>query len=234
MINEAIITALLIEDDLKLASLTRQYLETHGLIVTVEHSGGQGLKTALLNDFDIILLDLLLPEIDGIQICQKVREQKDVPIIMLTARGEEADRVLGLEIGADDYMAKPFSPRELLARIRVQIRRRRKSMSSAKKNTLSVGSLIIVPDKREVKLSGHPLDLTSYEFAILFALADNAGRALSRDRLMDLAKGSADEAFDRSIDVHISRLRKKMAGAKGQQQIIKTIRGVGYLLLQDF
>ena len=230
MSSEPIVNILIVEDDAKLASLTRKYLEQHGFIVTVEESGIKGLRLAMKQHFDVVLLDIMLPEMDGITVCQKLRMHKDVPIIMLTARGEEADRVLGLEIGADDYMAKPFSPRELLARIRVQVRRRR-GIGLNKTKAFKVGPLTIDSGLQQAYLDNRGLDLTSYEFALLFALAENSGRVLNRERLMDLAKGTAEEAFDRSIDVHISRLRKKMGDDPRKPRIIKTIRGVGYLLL---
>lgn len=230
MSSKPIINILLVEDDEKLASLTRKYLEQYGLIVTIEENGDKGLKLAMHEEFDVVLLDIMLPGMDGITVCQKLRMYKDVPIIMLTAMGEEADRVLGLEIGADDYMAKPFSPRELLARIRAQVRRRRGGNGKNSKVVI-VGPLTIDTGLHRAFLNNRELDLTSYEFALLFALAENSGRVLNRERLMDLAKGTAEESFDRSIDVHISRLRKKMGDDPRKARIIKTIRGVGYLLL---
>ncbi|MFC1523918.1 response regulator [Thermodesulfobacteriota bacterium] len=232
MSDETIISVLLIEDDTKLASLTGKYLEQHGIVVALCEDGNQGLKQALQHNFDVILLDLMLPGMDGITLCRQLRRQKDVPIIMLTARGEEADKVLGLEIGADDYLPKPFSPRELLARIRVQVRRRR-GTSGQRRQMIRVGSVTLDTGLREAFQDQKPLGLTSYEFALLYALAENAGRVISRERLMDLAKGCADEAFDRSIDVHISRLRKKLSDDPRQPRLIKTIRSVGYLFLEQ-
>ena len=227
---ENLLTILLIEDDIRLATLTRQYLERHNAVVTHVTDGLLGLEEALRNQFDIILLDLMLPGMDGISICQKIRERKDVPIIMLTARGEEADKVMGLELGADDYLSKPFSPRELLARIRAAVRRY-KGHVGPKIHMLKRGDLLLDPGARIATYKGTPLDLTSYEFAILHALAENAGRVLSRDRLMDLAKGNSEESFDRSIDVHVSRLRKKLGDNSRDPNFIRTVRGVGYLYL---
>jgi DNA-binding response OmpR family regulator len=231
MPQEPTTSVLLIEDDEKLATLTRQYLEQQGLIVTVENHGVRGLDIAGRQTFDVVLLDIMLPGMDGIEVCRRLRQRRDVPIIMLTARGEEADRVLGLELGADDYMTKPFSPRELLARIRALVRRRR-GMGAGGNPVLTIGSLIIDSSRRQAVIDNRDLALTSYEFALLYALAENHGRVLSRERLMDLAKGSADEAFDRSIDVHISRLRKKLSDDPKRPAIIKTVRGAGYQLTE--
>jgi DNA-binding response OmpR family regulator len=150
-----------------------------------------------------------------------------VPIIMITARGEEADRVLGLEIGADDYLPKPFAPRELLARIRAQVRRAR-GRAGPRLQPVFVGDLALDPGRRTATLNGVPLDLTGYEFSLLYALAGRAGRVLSREQLMELAKGSADESFERSIDVHVSRLRQKLGDDPRSPRLIKTVRGVGY------
>ncbi len=227
MESDAIIDLLLIEDDVRLADLTREYLEGHGIIVTLENNGEQGLQQALRHRFDLILLDLMLPDRDGISVCQRLREYSDVPVIMITARGEEADRVLGLEIGADDYIHKPFSPRELLARIRSTVRRAR-GQSGPRTAGVTVGDLTLDPGSLTARLLGQPLDLTSYEFALLQALAERAGQVLSRDRLMELVRGNADEAFDRSIDVHISRLRQKLGDNSRHPQRIRTVRSVGY------
>ncbi len=230
MSHKSAIHILMVEDDRKLSSLTGKYLEQHGLKVTIESNGVRGLKVALEADFDVVLLDIMLPEMDGIEICRKLRHEKDVPIIMLTARGEEADRVLGLEIGADDYMAKPFSPRELLARIRSQVRRTRGDFNS-KKQTTKVGALTIDLGLQQAFLNGENINLTSHEYILLTTLADNLGRVLSRDTLMEITTGSMCDAFDRSIDVHISRLRRKLGDDPRQPQIIKTVRNAGYLML---
>jgi two-component system response regulator RstA len=232
MQKDAIITALLVEDDVRLASLTRDYLNKHDVLVTVLHNGNDGLKEALTGSYDVLLLDLMLPGMDGIRVCQRVREQSDIPIIMLTARGEEADRVLGLEIGADDYMPKPFSPRELLARIRAVIRRAW-SKAGPRSERVQVRDLVLDPGSRTARLGEEQISLTSYEFDVLLALAERAGRVLSREQLMELARGSADEAFDRSIDVHVSRLRQKLGDDPKNPRWIRTVRGVGYQLLTE-
>ena len=224
-------TALLVEDDVRLAGLTRQYLESHGGIVSVCHDGLAALGEALYHDHDIVLLDLMLPGLDGTELCRRIRERKDVPIIMLTARGEEIDRVLGLELGADDYLAKPFSPRELLARIRAVLRRTR-GQAGPSNRVVRVGELELDPASRSATLAGSPLDLTSYELSLLLALARHAGRVLERERLMELAGGNPEESFDRSVDVHVSRLRKKLGDDPRQPRFIRTVGGLGYVFLQ--
>ena len=202
--TEPTLHVLLVEDDRKLADLTREYLTGHGVVVTHVADGKAGLDEAVHTRFDAVLLDLMLPGMDGLTVCRELRGRSDVPILVLTARGEEADRVMGLEMGADDYLAKPFSPRELLARLRAVTRR--------------------------AVLDGRELALTGYEFDLLRALVERAGRVLSREQLMELAKGNAEEAFDRSIDVHVSRLRQKMGDDPKRPRLIKTVRGSGYLL----
>jgi DNA-binding response OmpR family regulator len=225
--SEPRILVLLVEDDERLAALTREYLERHGAVVTVARDGEGGLAEALKGRHDVVLLDLMLPGLDGLVVCQRIRERSDVPIIMITARGEEADRVLGLEIGADDYLPKPYSARELLARIRAAVRRA-KGKAGPRSRTVSVGRLALDPGAREARLDGRALDLTGYEFSLLYALVANAGRVLSRDRLMELARGSAEESFDRSVDVHVSRLRLKLGDDPKRPALIRTVRGVGY------
>ena len=171
----------------------------------------------------------MLPGRDGIEITRELRARTDVPIVMVTARTEEADRVLGLEVGADDYVSKPFSPRELLARIRATVRRVRGQAGPAQQ-TVQVGGLVLDPQKMAVTLDGNPIEVTAYEFSILRALAQRPGRVLSREQLLDLAKGSAELSFDRSIDVHVSRLRAKLGDDSRNPKILKTVRGAGYLL----
>ncbi|WP_433926427.1 response regulator transcription factor [Sorangium cellulosum] len=222
-----------IEDDEKLARLTARYLESHNVRVTVATDAREGIACVLRERPDVVLLDLMLPEIDGYEVCQKLRARVDTPIIMVTARGEEADRVMGLEGGADDYIAKPFSARELLARIRAQARRARGLSGPAAERLLVVGALTIAPAARRATLDGVELSLTTYEFDLLHALAGRAGRVLTREQLVDLVRGSADEAFDRSIDVHISHLRKKLGDDPRSPRIIKTVRGIGYVFAVD-
>ena len=223
------IKVLLVEDDARLAQLTSRYLETHGVVVTVSADGIEGQAEALRRQYDCVVLDLMLPGRDGIEVCRQLRARIDVPIVMVTARGEEADRVLGLEVGADDYVTKPFSPRELLARIRANVRRVR-GQAGPPQDTIQVGGLVLDPAKMTVTLDNRPIEVTAYEFAILRALAQRPGKVLSREQLLDLAKGSADLSFDRSIDVHVSRLRAKLGDDSRNPKILKTVRGAGYLL----
>lgn len=227
--EEAPLQVLLVEDDERLAALTARYLQSHGLRVTLAHTGPAGLAEAARSAYDIILLDLMLPGRDGVEVCRELRARSDVPIIMVTARGEEADRVLGLETGADDYLSKPFSSRELLARIRAQVRRARGRVGPAPQR-LRVGDLTLEPQSLSVTWKGRPIPLTAYEFTLLRALAERAGRVLSREQLLDLVKGSAEESFDRSIDVHIFRLRQKLEEDPRSPKLIKTVRGAGYML----
>ncbi len=223
------IKVLLVEDDTRLAQLTSRYLEGHGVLVTTAGDGIEGQNEALRRQYDCVVLDLMLPGRDGVEVCRQLRQRIDVPIIMVTARGEEADRVLGLEVGADDYVTKPFSPRELLARIRATVRRVRGQVGPAQQ-LITVGALVLDPQKMTVTLDGKPIDVTAYEFAILRALALRPGRVLSREQLLDVAKGSAELSFDRSIDVHVSRLRAKLGDDSRNPKILKTVRGAGYLL----
>lgn len=225
----ATIKVLLVEDDVRLAQLTSRYLESHGLMVTVAGDGIEGQAEALRRQYDVVVLDLMLPGRDGIEVCRQLRGRSDVPIIMVTARGEESDRVLGLEVGADDYVTKPFSPRELLARIRANVRRVR-GQAGPPPETITVGKLVLDSANMSVTLDGAPVEVTAYEFSILRALAQRPGKVLSREQLLDLAKGSADLSFDRSIDVHVSRLRAKLGDDSRSPKILKTVRGVGYLL----
>jgi two-component system, OmpR family, response regulator len=226
------ILVLLVEDDARLAALTREYLERHGALVTIVGDGDAGLAEALRGRHDIVLLDIMLPGRDGIDVCQRIRERSDVPIIMITARGEEADRVLGLELGADDYVPKPYSARELLARIRAAVRRAR-GRAGPRRRAVAVGALSLDPGTREARFEGRALDLTGYEFSLLYALAERAGRVLTREQLMELAGGSAEESFDRSVDVHVSRLRVKLGDDSKRPRLIRTVRGVGYQYAAD-
>lgn len=223
------LVVLLVEDDARLASLTAEYLRGHGLRVVVAGDGARALEEARRVRFDAVLLDLMLPGRPGLEVCRELRGFSDVPILILTARGEEADRVLGLELGADDYLSKPFAPRELLARLRAQVRRARGQAGPAAR-PVTVGELALDPGALRATLGGRELDLTAYEFRLLHALAERAGRVLSRERLLELARGSAEEAFDRSIDVHVSRLRAKLGDDPRHPRLLKTVRGAGYQL----
>jgi DNA-binding response OmpR family regulator len=224
------IRVLLVEDDPKIARLTREYLEQHGIDVTWVADGHSALREALRPDIDAVVLDLMLPGRDGFAVCREIRAQSHVPIVVVTARVEVADRVLGLELGADDYMTKPFSARELLARIQAVVRRAQGRAGPAPRD-LRVGRLVLDLEKYSASLDQQPLTLTVCEFTLLRALAEQAGRVLSRERLLDLARGNAEEAFDRSIDVRISRLRQKLGDDPRSPRLLKTIRGYGYMLV---
>lgn len=225
------IAVVYIEDDQKLARLTAKYLESHGLRVTLAADPREGIAAVLRERPDVVLLDLMLPVVSGHEVCRRLREHVATPIVMVTARGEEADRVMGLEGGADDYVAKPFSSRELLARIRAHARRARGRAGPA--GAVRVGPLTLDAASRRATLRETALPLTTYEFDLLRVLAERAGRVLTREQLVDAVRGNADEAFDRSIDVHVSHLRKKLGDDPRSPRILKTVRGVGYLLALD-
>jgi DNA-binding response OmpR family regulator len=217
---------LLIEDDARLAGMVSEYLGEAGFRVSVAAEGRSGLERLAREPFDALVLDLMLPDMDGLELCRQLRAKSDLPLLMLTARGDAADRIVGLEIGADDYLPKPFEPRELLARLRA-ILRRGKGAAAAKH--LGFGRLEIDRDARSVSVDGKACSLTGYQFALLVALAENAGRVLSREALMDLVKGEPLEAFDRSIDVHVSRIRAAIEDDPQKPRRIITVRGAGYV-----
>ena len=225
-------TVVFIEDDERLAKLTTSYLVAHDVIVHREGDGIAGLKAALSIRPDVVLLDVMLPGVDGIEVCKRIRSQSSVPIVMLTARDNEQDRVHGLESGADDYVLKPFSSPELLARLRAQVRRARGQLGPTS-DLVSVGNLEIDPSSRIAKLNARELILTTYEFSLLHTLAQNAGRVLTREQLIDRIRGSAEEAFDRSVDVHVSHLRHKLGDDPRNPRMLKTVRGVGYTLVRQ-
>jgi two-component system phosphate regulon response regulator OmpR len=220
---------LLIEDDPRLAAMVSDYLGAAGLRVTHAATGEAGLDKLARDAFDAVVLDLMLPGIDGLEVCRRLRalsnDKADIPVLMLTARGDAADRVVGLELGADDYLPKPFEPRELLARLRAILRRGRARGG----DTLRFGRLEIDRAARELRLDGETRAITSYQFELLLALAANAGRVLSREQLMDQVKGETLEAFDRSIDVHVSRIRQAIEDDPKHPRRIITVRGAGYL-----
>ena len=232
MPTDPVLTALLVEDDARLAALTAEYLGGHGVVVTCTGDGAAGLEEASRRAYDVVLLDLMLPGKHGLEVCRELRSRSDVPIVILTARGEEADRVTGLELGADDYLAKPFSPRELLARIRAVVRRARGQVGPSVK-PVRVGALALDPGARRATVQGREIVLTGYEFSLLYALASRAGRVLTREQLIELAGGSVDDAFDRSVDVHVSRLRQKLGDDPKNPRMLKTVRGSGYMLAAE-
>ncbi len=219
---------LLIEDDARLADMVRRFLEEHGYGVGRSGAGSDGLDQALDGGYDAVVLDVMLPDMDGFEVCRRLRAVSDVPVIMLTARGDETDRIVGLELGADDYLPKPFSPRELLARLRAVLRRTQRR-SAVHAPPLRFGRLRIDIDAHLASVDDKQCELTGYQFELLCALARSAGRALSRDDLMDRLQGHAAGAFDRSIDVHVSRLRQAIEDDPKRPRRILTVRGVGYL-----
>lgn len=222
-----------IEDDERLARLTKAYLQSHGLLVLHAADGNEGLQAIRTRRPDVVLLDLMLPGLDGLEVCRRIRALSDVPIVMLTARDGETERVTGLESGADDYVTKPFSSPELLARLRAQVRRARGLTGPAPVAPIHVGALTVMPSSHSATLGSERLNLTTFEFALLRALAERAGRVLGREQLLDLVRGNADEAFDRSIDVHVSRLRQKLGDDARDPRLLKTVRGVGYVLMKE-
>jgi DNA-binding response OmpR family regulator len=206
--------------------MVRDYLGEAGFRVARAASGGSGLAMHSREVFDAIVLDLMLPDMDGLEVCRQVRARAATPILMLTARGDAMDRVIGLEMGADDYLPKPFEPRELLARLKAILRR---GTAPQKDEVLRFGQLEIDRAAREVRLNGEARPLTSYQFGLLLALAEHAGRVMSRDVLMDLLRAAPLEAFDRSIDVHISRIRAAIEDDPKKPRRVITVRGAGYV-----
>src|SRR5512132_3521300 len=207
-----------------------EYLGKAGFHVIHAESGARGLALHGREPLDVVILDLMLPDSDGLDICRQIRARSDTPILMLTARGDPMDRVVGLEMGADDYLPKPFEPRELLARLRAILRRRQSSRAS---DVLRFGRLEIGRDARVVRVDGAERSLTGHQFTLLVALAEKAGRVLSRDTLMDLVKGEALEAFDRSIDVHVSRIRAAIEDDPKKPRRLLTVRGAGYVFARQ-
>lgn len=217
---------LLIEDDQKLAELTASFLEDNGYSVSVALTGNDGLEQQQEHTHDLIVLDIMLPDIDGLEVCRILRSSDRTPIIMLTAKGDPTDKIVGLELGADDYLAKPFEPRELLARMRAVLRRASGSEESEK---LTFGRLEIDRNSMEVSLDGAKCSVTAYQFRILEVLALASGRVLSRTHLMNELQGHDFDAFDRSIDVHISRIRAEIEDDPKEPRRILTVRGAGYV-----
>ena len=222
--------ALLIDDDLRLSELLASYFAPHDVEIAHAHDGRDGLQRVEQGGFDIVLLDLTMPGIDGLEVCRRIRKKSKIPIVMLTARGDETDRVVGLELGADDYLPKPFGPRELLARMRAVLRR---SAPNALSERLRVGDLEIDVGARRVTVGGREVELTALELDLLLALARRAGSVVARDALF-AAAGRGDTAVsDRTVDVHISHLRLKLGDDSRAQKRIRTVRGVGYVLVKD-
>jgi two-component system phosphate regulon response regulator OmpR len=221
---------LLIEDDRRLAEMLSTYLGEAGLSVSVAGNGREGLARLEREPHEALVLDLTLPDMDGLDVCRRLRAFSEIPVLMLTARGDPMDRVVGLEMGADDYLPKPFEPRELLARLRAILRR---GPAAASSRVLRFGRLEIDRDARCVRVDGAERPLTAHQFALLQALAERPGRVLSRDTLMDLVRGEALEAFDRSIDVHVSRIRAAIEDDAKRPRRLLTVRGAGYVFARQ-
>jgi len=221
---------LLVEDDARLATMVADYLGDAGFCVRVSGTGKAALQSLGTEGFDVVILDLMLPDADGLDLCRNIRGKSDIPMLMLTARGDPLDRVVGLELGADDYLPKPFEPRELLARLRAILRRRNAPVSA---DVLRFGRLEIDKGAREVRVDGNRRAMTAHQFALLLTLAERAGRVLSREALMDLTRGASLEDFDRSIDVHISRLRAAIEDDPKRPRRILTLRGAGYVFAKE-
>src|SRR6201987_389795 len=221
---------LVIDDDVELCGLVGEYLEAEGFQVDCVHNGEQGLERARRDEYVLIVLDVMLPGINGFDVLRRIRDTSRIPVLLLTARGQDVDRIVGLEIGADDYLPKPFNPRELVARIRAVLRRTRAdgSGSAAAPEVGSGGDVELDPATRTVKLEGKPVDLTSVEFNLLEVLLREAGRVVPRERLVNAVLSRKFSPFDRSIDMHVSKVRKKLGDTENDEHI-KTVRGVGYI-----
>jgi DNA-binding response OmpR family regulator len=224
------VKVLLIDDDRSLATMLSEYLSAHGLDVEWAPDAASGLERLGRRGFDVVVLDVMLPGLDGFGALSRLRQGSDVPVLMLTARGEETDRIVGLELGADDYLAKPFNPRELLARLKALVRRQRRAVTAASPaRVLRFGRLSIDCGRRQVRLGEEERPLTGYQFDLLVALAENAGRVMTRDQILRRVRGTGLSPFDRSIDVHMSRIRAAVEDDPKTPRRILTIRGTGYV-----
>lgn len=218
---------LIVDDDTRLSAMLAEYLSGNGFAVARAATAETGLAEVRRRPPDAVILDVMLPDIDGFEACRRIRAFSDVPVLMLTAKGEETDRIVGLELGADDYLPKPFNPRELLARLKAILRRR--GASGDGQRVLRFGRLEIDPGSRTARIDGNERPMTSHQFDLLAALAENAGRTLTREQLMDMVRGEELEAFDRSIDVHISRIRAAIETDPKHPRRVITVRGAGYV-----
>ena len=221
---------LLVDDDVRLFDLLATYLGQNDFHVTSATDGPRGLAALEAGTFDVVLLDLMMPGMDGIEVCRRIRQKSNVPVLMLTARGDETDRVVGLEMGADDYIAKPFSPRELVARIKAVLRRARPDVVGEK---LIAGDIVVDLGQRIVTKDGEKVELTGLEFDLLCALARRPGRVVARDALLSEAGRGDVTVGERTVDVHVSHLRQKLGDDPRSPKLIKTVRGIGYVLAKD-
>ncbi len=220
---------LIVDDDVELCELVSEYLGGEGFEVETVHDGNEGLKRALSGEHVIVVLDIMLPGMNGLDVLRNLRKQSRIPVLILTARGDDVDRIVGLEIGADDYLPKPFNPRELMARVRAILRRSHAETQAAAGEKVAVGDVELDPASRVVRRSGEPVELTSVEFALLEALMRAAGQVVTRETLAQNVLGRRFMPYDRSIDVHVSKLRRKLGDQSADAERIKTIRGVGYV-----
>lgn len=221
---------LIIDDDVELCSMLCEYLGKNGFRVRTAHRGDTGLRAALQRPWAMILLDVMLPGMDGFEVLKRIRGESSVSVLLLTARGEDVDRIVGLEIGADDYLPKPFNPRELLARMRAVLRRNAPA-TTTHSTVLRVGDLELDPAARKALKSGKRIDLTDVEFGLLEALMQSPGKVVNREELSQSVLGRPFDPFDRSLDMHVSRLRRKLSQIEPTDDAVKTIRGIGYQLV---
>ncbi|WP_372738882.1 response regulator [Neptunomonas sp.] len=225
---------LLVDDDQELTELLSDYLEAEGVKVSVENSAKAALVRLQSDEsFDLAVFDIMMPEMSGLELLQQLRPRLQLPVIMLTGRGGDIDRILGLEMGADDYLAKPCNPRELLARIRAVLRRAQQRPESDAAQLLTCWGVALDPSTREVSFGSHSIDFTSAEFNVLYQFMQHPGEILSKSKLTETVLHRSLTAYDRAIDVHVSRVRQKLAPFTGQKELIKTIRGEGYLFVRD-
>jgi DNA-binding response OmpR family regulator len=226
---------LVIDDDVELCSLVGEYLEPEGFQIEAVHDGTRGLDRALNGDHLLVVLDVMLPGMNGFDVLRRIRNTSRIPVLLLTARGEDVDRIVGLEIGADDYLPKPFNPRELVARIRAILRRTQAGEKAGERtddqipDVVHVGDIELDPATRIVRQNGRPVELTSVEFNLLHVLLREAGRVVTREHLVDAVLSRKFSPFDRSIDMHVSKVRKKLGDSDTGSDHIKTVRGVGYI-----
>jgi two-component system response regulator CpxR len=224
---------LLIDDDVELCSMLTEYMGRYGFRVTAVHRGDTGLKAALEKPFALVLLDVMLPGMDGFEVLRRIRVDSAISVLLLTARGEDVDRIVGLEIGADDYLSKPFNPRELLARVRAILRRSSGAAVKLEQTLLRAEDLELNLSARTVLQNGKKIELTDVEFALLEALMRSPGKVVAREDISENVLGRKFHPFDRSLDMHVSRLRRKLSGKDATEELVKTIRGTGYQLAVD-
>lgn len=220
---------LIVDDDLELCRLVEKFLRREGFTTEAVHNGENGLERALSGEFIIVVLDVMLPKMNGLDVLRNIRQKSNIPVLMLTARGEDLDRIIGLEIGADDYLPKPFNPRELVARLRAILRRLQPLELEKKTVVLTIGDIEIDEGTRTVRRNNELIGLTSAEFSILLLLAQNAGQIVKREQLAEIALGKKLSLFDRSIDNLVSKVRKKLGNYVGEIERIKPVRNVGYI-----